>query len=418
MGVVPKHIWEYKTDAKSSWKKPRLEDFTDKPWTELSASEKRSIAAHFAWAAEMPPEKFSDLKLPHHDPKSHNVVWNGVRAAMAALLGARGGTRIPKEDKKRVYNHLAKHYKEFDKEPPEFHFSLDSVETTYTFEKQGETLVIEGTILYPGEFIPMDGIPVAFSEEDIHNIVENTELNIPIKLTHFSDQPIGYVTKMWVDYQDVDEDNDPEPVIKIRGYVFTEHENILNGGFHKMSMEYDAIESKILAVAFVSKPAVPKAEPDKMEVIAMQRGVCKNVDDDFDEQPMTLRDYLKSVGLTDEQIAKALEFAESGKFGSEEEYMEYIKLKEMFEAQLAEELKELNIENPEELLSFAKSVDEKVALVKKVKEIAAFSEPPVTTDVEIPAEDERPNKIELYKQLADRFGLPFDELKDRIMRYV
>jgi len=39
---------------------------------------------------------------------------------MAALLGARGGVNIPDADRKGVYNHLAKHYKQFDKEVPEF----------------------------------------------------------------------------------------------------------------------------------------------------------------------------------------------------------------------------------------------------------------------------------------------------------
>ena len=40
---------------------------------------------------------------------------------MAALFGARGGVDIPSADRRPVYNHLAKHYKEFGKEPPEFH---------------------------------------------------------------------------------------------------------------------------------------------------------------------------------------------------------------------------------------------------------------------------------------------------------
>lgn len=417
MGVVPKHVWEYKLDESSSWKKPRLEDFTDKPWPELTKSERRSIAAHFAWAAEMPPERFSDLKLPHHDPKTHNVVWNGVRAAMAALLGARGGTKIPKEDKKRVYNHLAKHYKEFDKEPPEFHFSFDGFSTELSIEKQGETLVVEGIVLYPGEFVPMNGVPVAFSDEDIYNIVENTELNIPLKLTHFSDEPIGYITKMWVDHQDVNGDGEPEPVIKVRGYVFKEHENIL-GGLGKFSMEYNAIESKIEAVAFVSRPAVPEAQPEKVEVVAMQRGVCKNVDEEGEDEPMTLRDYLKQVGLTDDQIKKALEFAESGKFGSEDEYKEYVELKQMFQKKLEDELAEIGIENPEDILGFAKSVTEQIKLVNKIKEIKAFTEQPVTTEVEIPAEDNEVDKLEEYKKLAERFGIPFDEVKDRIIRYV
>jgi len=120
-GVVPSHPWKYGKDAQSSWKKPTLSDFTSKSWDELSDAEKRSIAGHFAWAPKNPPDRFTDLKLPHHNPKSHAVVWSGVRAAMAALFGARGGVNIPSSDRRPVYNHLAKHYKEFGKEPPEFH---------------------------------------------------------------------------------------------------------------------------------------------------------------------------------------------------------------------------------------------------------------------------------------------------------
>jgi len=60
-------------------------------------------------------------KLPHHKGDgSQPVVWRGVTAAMAALMGARGGTNIPEADKKGVYNHLSRHYQDFGKEPPEF----------------------------------------------------------------------------------------------------------------------------------------------------------------------------------------------------------------------------------------------------------------------------------------------------------
>jgi HK97 family phage prohead protease len=121
-GVVPSHPWKYGKDEQSGWKKPTLSDFTNKSWDELSDAEKRSIAGHFAWAPANPPERFTDLKLPHHDPKSHAVVRRGVIAAMAALFGARGGVDIPAEDKKKVYDHLAAHYREFGMEPPEFRF--------------------------------------------------------------------------------------------------------------------------------------------------------------------------------------------------------------------------------------------------------------------------------------------------------
>lgn len=127
-GVVPKDVSDKKAPEDTPWQKPTLSDFTDKSWDELTASERRRIAGHYAWAASSPPEAFGDLKLPHHRPSDGAVVWNGVRAAMAALLGARGGVRIPDEDRRRVYNHLARHYRQFDKEPPEFR-TLSDVQT-------------------------------------------------------------------------------------------------------------------------------------------------------------------------------------------------------------------------------------------------------------------------------------------------
>jgi signal peptide peptidase SppA len=77
----------------------------------------------FGWYDSDNAENFGSYKLPHHDIEGGKfvVVWGGVKAAMAALLGSRGGADIPAGDRKAVYNHLAKHYKEFDKEPPDYH---------------------------------------------------------------------------------------------------------------------------------------------------------------------------------------------------------------------------------------------------------------------------------------------------------
>jgi len=73
-----------------------------------------------AWYDSDKPDIKSSYKLPHHRAGTHKSVWRGVAAAMGALLGARGGVAIPAGDKKGVYNHLVGHYKEYDKEPPEF----------------------------------------------------------------------------------------------------------------------------------------------------------------------------------------------------------------------------------------------------------------------------------------------------------
>jgi len=137
-GVVPTDVSRETAPEDTPWERPNLSDFTDKPWDELTESEKRRIAGHFAWAASMPPETYGDLKLPHHDPGTGAVVWRAVAAAMAALLGARGGVDIPSADRRRVYEHLASHYRQFDREPPEF-----SAMSWYPAPRAGEEPPVE-----------------------------------------------------------------------------------------------------------------------------------------------------------------------------------------------------------------------------------------------------------------------------------
>lgn len=75
----------------------------------------------------------SAYKLPHHRASDKHTVWNGVRAGMGALLGARGGVNIPDSDRRGVYNHLVKHYEEFDKEAPEFRsYSEEELEKMFS----------------------------------------------------------------------------------------------------------------------------------------------------------------------------------------------------------------------------------------------------------------------------------------------
>ena len=82
----------------------------------------KKYARGFAWYDTNAADTLGAYKLPHHEVINGQlmVVWRGVAAAMAALLGARGGVQVPESDRRGIYNHLANHYKQFDKEPPEF----------------------------------------------------------------------------------------------------------------------------------------------------------------------------------------------------------------------------------------------------------------------------------------------------------
>lgn len=69
-----------------------------------------------------PPQEKTAYKLPHHEliDGRLQVVWRGVVAAMTVVNGARGGVDIADSDRRKVYDHLAEHYREFDEEPPDY----------------------------------------------------------------------------------------------------------------------------------------------------------------------------------------------------------------------------------------------------------------------------------------------------------
>jgi HK97 family phage prohead protease len=91
------------------------EDLQDK-------EKQRKYAKRFFWADDERLDTFGAYKLPHVDIVDGKpyAIWRGVVAAMAALLGARGGVDIPEEDREKVYRAIAKYYRKADKEPPEF----------------------------------------------------------------------------------------------------------------------------------------------------------------------------------------------------------------------------------------------------------------------------------------------------------
>jgi HK97 family phage prohead protease len=102
-------------------KHPLAEEGTE--WdagAEVRNAEVADLKEMCAWFDSDNPDVKGSYKLPHHTTSGYKTVWRGVAAAMGALLGARGGVDIPDADKKGVYNHLAGHYKDFEKEPPEF----------------------------------------------------------------------------------------------------------------------------------------------------------------------------------------------------------------------------------------------------------------------------------------------------------
>tara|TARA_Y100000310_G_scaffold202655_1_gene202889 strand:+ start:2502 stop:3533 length:1032 start_codon:yes stop_codon:yes gene_type:complete len=110
---------------------PKLDEDAD--WdagVEVGEAEGRSqLRRMHAWVdGEGDPETKGAYKLPHHMNEGQQVVWRGVAAAMAALMGGRGGVDIPTGDRRGVYDHLRRHYGQFDKEPPEFrHVDTDSL---------------------------------------------------------------------------------------------------------------------------------------------------------------------------------------------------------------------------------------------------------------------------------------------------
>lgn len=92
---------------------------------------------------DVDPETKQAYKLPKQKLIDGTVktVWRGVAAAMARLLGA---ADIPEDDRKAVYNLLAKYYAEFDKPVPEFkrYGPRDAVVAAFGIKDIGELLTI------------------------------------------------------------------------------------------------------------------------------------------------------------------------------------------------------------------------------------------------------------------------------------
>jgi HK97 family phage prohead protease len=113
-GVSPRNVSETTAPMDTPWRAPSLGDFVSEPWGDLTTRQRRNIAGHYAWATAAVPEKFGDMKLPHHRADDGHVIWRGVVAAAGRL----NQTRFPAEDMGAVKQHLAGHFTEFDREAP------------------------------------------------------------------------------------------------------------------------------------------------------------------------------------------------------------------------------------------------------------------------------------------------------------
>ena len=113
-------------------------DPKDAEWSasdETKAADVDDLKKMSTWHDEENTENKSAYKLPHHRADGYNTVFKALSAAVAALNGARGGVGIPEADREKVYNHLVKHYKEFDEEAPELK-AIEDIDT----KEEGENM--------------------------------------------------------------------------------------------------------------------------------------------------------------------------------------------------------------------------------------------------------------------------------------
>jgi hypothetical protein len=89
--------------------------------------------AHFWMDPEADAKTKGAYKLPFAMMVGGELkaVWNGVKAAMGALNGARGGVDIPDADREAVYAHIKRYYDKFEKEPPDLKAKNNSPDGTF-----------------------------------------------------------------------------------------------------------------------------------------------------------------------------------------------------------------------------------------------------------------------------------------------
>lgn len=86
----------------------------------------------YAWVdPDGDPDAKSSYKFPHHMVSADGAIGaastRACSAGIAVLNGGRGGSNIPDGDRRGVWNHLARHLRDADMEPPELRSAEDTV---------------------------------------------------------------------------------------------------------------------------------------------------------------------------------------------------------------------------------------------------------------------------------------------------
>jgi len=138
---------------------------------EVRQAEIDDLKVMCAWVDSENSDNKTAYKLPHHRASGqHAVVWKAVAAAGAAIMGARGGVDIPEKDIPGVKAHLAKHYREFDREPPwekgitqgeikdEIDYLITSIQSEGLNDENKELAwgLVREIMRQPGSDIPVD----------------------------------------------------------------------------------------------------------------------------------------------------------------------------------------------------------------------------------------------------------------------
>lgn len=126
-------------DIGTAWDGPR----------NVAQAEVEDLKKMCTWYDAEKPDIKGSYKFPHHLINGYKTVFKGCVAVLVRLKGS----SIPEADKKGVYNHVVKHYAEFDKEAPPYKSVMAG---EYKGEKEDITMKtvemteIEGIRFCPG----------------------------------------------------------------------------------------------------------------------------------------------------------------------------------------------------------------------------------------------------------------------------